>query len=67
MLIERDGSDTPLSRFVFPRLNLCPNIALSAKANAVPSGGIDPLLPVCSSKRHRIFVPQPYPNAVAVK
>lgn len=67
MLIERDGSDTPSSRFISTRLNLCPNIIQSAKTNAVPSGGIDPLLPVCSSKRHRIFVPRPCPNAVAVK
>lgn len=67
MLIERDGSDTPPSRFISPRLNLCPNIAQSAKTNVVPSGGIDPLLPVCPSKRHRIFYATSCPNAVAVK
>lgn len=72
MLIERDGSDTPPSRFAhsvefwalaqLSRLNIIQN---------TKSCGViwrnRPLLPVCSSKRHRIFVPRPCPNAVAVK
>ena len=76
MLIERDGSDTPPSRF-FHKIELCMLAQLSRLniiQNTKSCGAIwrnRPLLPVCSSKRHRIFLlvrePCAPPNAVAVK
>ena len=75
MLIERDGSDTPPSRFAhsaelwalarLSRLNIIQN---TKSCGAIWRNR--PLLPVCSSKLHRIFllVREPCaPNAVAVK
>lgn len=71
MLIERDGSDTPPSRFAYSAGNraqlshIDKNRATKNSCGAVWRN--EPLLPVFSSKRRRSFVPRLRPNAVAVK
>lgn len=61
MLIERDGSDTPPSRFAFPANQPTQhNPVHQNSCGTVWRNG--PLLPVFSSKRHRSFATSPKPR-----
>lgn len=71
MLIKRDGSDTPPSRFAYSAGNRAQLSHIDKNRAIKNSCGVTwrngPLLPVFSPKRRRSFVPRLRPNAVAVK